>query len=116
MAAQVGPEAKTAIVTSSLTSPNQNDWMRRMVNYRGAKYPKMQLLTTKPSEEDQQLAFQRTQDTLKAFPSVQGIWALSSVAFPGAAEAVQKAGKSGKVAVIGLSTPRAWLSSSKTAL
>jgi ABC-type sugar transport system substrate-binding protein len=105
MAAQEGPDAKTAIVTSSLTAPNQNDWMRRMLTYRRAKYPKMELLTTKPSEEDQQLAFQRTQDILKAYPNVQGIWAISSVAFPGAAEAVQKAGKSGKVAVIGLSTP-----------
>src|SRR5438034_473839 len=105
MAAQAGPAAKTAIVTSSLTAPNQNDWMRRMLTYRREKYPRMELLTTKPSEEDQQLAFQRTQDILKAYPNVQGIWAISSVAFPGAAEAVQKAGKSGKVAVIGLSTP-----------
>jgi rhamnose transport system substrate-binding protein len=106
MAAQAGPDAKTAIVTSSLTAPNQNDWMRRMLTYRREKYPKMQLLTTQPSEESQQLAFQRTQDILKAFPDVDGIWALSSVAFPGAADAVRKAGKSGKVAVIGLSTPQ----------
>lgn len=105
MAAQAGPAAKTAIITSSLTAPNQNDWMRRMLTYRRKKYPKMELLTTRPSEEDQQLAFQRTQDILKAYPDVQGIWGLSSVAFPGAAEAVQKAGKSGKVAVVGLSTP-----------
>src|SRR5438093_145702 len=33
MAAQVGPDAKTAIVTSSLTSPNQNAWKRRMLEY-----------------------------------------------------------------------------------
>jgi rhamnose transport system substrate-binding protein len=105
MAAQVGPAAKTAIVTSSLTAPNQNDWMKRMEKYRSTRYPKMELLTVKPSEEDQQIAFQRTQDILKAYPNVQGLWAISSVAFPGAAEAVQKAGKSGKVAVVGLSTP-----------
>jgi rhamnose transport system substrate-binding protein len=106
MAAQVGPKAKGAIVTSSLTAPNQNEWINLMLEYRRKKYPQMQCVTTKPSEEDQQLAFQRTQDILKAFPKVQGIWALSSTAFPGAAEAVQKAGKSGKVAVIGLATPR----------
>ena len=111
MAAQVGPDAKTAIVTSSMTAPNQNDWMRRMLKYRREKYPQMQLLTVRPSEEDQQLAFQRTQSILKAYPDVEGIWGISSVAFPGAAEGVQKAGKSGKVAVVGLSTPRAWRSS-----
>jgi rhamnose transport system substrate-binding protein len=105
MAAQAGPDAKTAIVTSSLRAPNQNEWMRHMLEYRRKKYPKMELLTMQPSEEDQRLAFQRTQDILKAYPSVQGIWSLSSVAFPGTAEAVQKAGKSGKIAVVGLSTP-----------
>jgi rhamnose transport system substrate-binding protein len=106
MAAQAGPTAKGAIVTSSLTAPNQNEWINLMLEYRRKKYPQMQCLTTKPSEEDQQLAFQRTQDILKAYPDVQGIWALSSTAFPGAAEAVRKAGKSGKVAVIGLATPQ----------
>jgi rhamnose transport system substrate-binding protein len=106
MAAQAGPDAKTAIVTSSMTAPNQNDWMRRMLTYRRKKYPQMRHLTTQPSEESQQLAFQRTQDILKARPEVVGIWALSSVAFPGAADAVRKAGKNGKVAVIGLSTPQ----------
>jgi rhamnose transport system substrate-binding protein len=106
MARQAGPDAKTAIVTSSLTAPNQNDWMRRMLKYRREKYPKMQLLTTQPSEEDQQLAIRRTQTILKAYPDVEGIWGLSSVAFPGAAEGVRQAGKSGKVAVVGLSTPQ----------
>ena len=105
MAAQAGPDAKTAIVTSSLTSPNQNDWMQRMRTYRQKNYPKMELLTTQPSEEDEKKAIERTQDILKAYPDVHGIWGISSVAFPGAAEAVQEAGKSGKVAVVGLSTP-----------
>jgi rhamnose transport system substrate-binding protein len=106
MAEQKGPDAKTAIVTSSLTAPNQNDWMKRMEKYREEKYPEMKVLTVQPSEEDQRLAFQRTQDILKAFPDVEGVWGISSVAFPGAADAVQKAGKSGQIAVVGLSTPQ----------
>src|SRR5207244_9940764 len=55
MAAQAGPNAKTAIVTSSLTAPNQNDWMRRMLEYRREEYPRMELLTTKPADEDQHI-------------------------------------------------------------
>lgn len=106
MAVQVGPEAKTAIVTSSLTAPNQNLWIRRMLEYRRKKYPKMELLTTQPSEEDEAKAIERAQDILKAYPSVQGIWGISSTAFPGAAEGVRKAGESGKIAVVGLATPR----------
>jgi rhamnose transport system substrate-binding protein len=105
MAAQTGGAGEYAIVTSSLTAPNQNDWMKRMDKYRGPKYPRMKVVTVKPSQEDQQLAFQTTQSILKAYPRVKGVWAISSVAFPGAADAVQKAGASGKVAVVGLSTP-----------
>jgi ABC-type sugar transport system substrate-binding protein len=105
MAQQTGDAGDYAIVTSSLTAPNQNDWMKRMETYRTQKYPKMRLVTVKPSQEDQQLAFQVTQSILKAYPAVKGVWALSSVAFPGAADAVHKAGASGKVAVVGLSTP-----------
>jgi rhamnose transport system substrate-binding protein len=105
MARQTGGAGDYAIVTSSLTAPNQNDWMKRMERYRVGKYPKMKVVTVKPSQEDQQLAFQVTQSILKAYPRVKGVWGISSVAFPGAADAVQKGGLTGKVAVVGLSTP-----------
>src|SRR5205814_10120451 len=58
-----------------------------------------------PSNEDQRLAFQVTQDLLKAHPNLKGIFGISSVAFPGAAEAVKQAGKSGQMLVTGLGTP-----------
>jgi ABC-type sugar transport system substrate-binding protein len=105
MADQTGGVGDYAIVTSSLTARNQNDWMKRMERYRQKAFPQMRVVTVKPSQEDQQLAFQRTSDILKAYPAVKGVWGISSVAFPGAADAVQKAGRAGKVAVVGLSTP-----------
>lgn len=105
MAEEAGPEAKTAIITSTLTAPNQVAWLREMKPYMQEKYPKMQVLAVKAPGEDQQRAMQMTQDVLKAYPEVQGIWGLSSVAFPGAAQAVQQSGKSGQVVVTGLSTP-----------
>ena len=70
-----------------------------------AKYPQMQLVAIKPCNEDQQVAFQVTQDLMKAYPDLKGIFGISSVAFPGAAEAVKQAGETGKVLVTGLSTP-----------
>jgi ABC-type sugar transport system substrate-binding protein len=106
MAKQVGGDAKVAVVTSSFTAPNQSEWLKRMKIYMAQRYPKMKLLTVKPSEESLELAFKVTMDILKAYPDVKGIFGLSSVAFPGAAEAVRQAGKKGKVAVVGLSTPR----------
>jgi len=106
MAAQAGEDAKVAIVSSSPTAPNQNAWIAVMKRYMAEKYPKMQIVTIQYPEEDQGRAFSMTQDILKTYPDVKGVFGISSVAFPGAADAVRQAGKSGKVAVVGLSTPK----------
>jgi rhamnose transport system substrate-binding protein len=99
------PTGKVAIITASLTAANQNEWMKHMKTRLAQKYPKLELVAIKPSEEDQKLAFQVAQDLMKAYPDLKGIFAISSVAFPGAAEAIKQAGKSGKVMVTGLSLP-----------
>lgn len=106
MASQVGDDAKVTIVSSSPTAPNQNAWIAVMKRYMAENYPKMQIVTIHYPEEDQGRAFSMTQDILKTYPDVKGVFGLSSVAFPGAADAVRQAGKSGKVAVVGLSTPK----------
>jgi rhamnose transport system substrate-binding protein len=93
-----------AIVTAYLTAANQNEWIKH-IRARLERYPQLKLVATQPSNEDQKLAFQVTQDLLKAYPQLRGILAISSVAFPGAAEAIQQAGQAGKVQVVGLSTP-----------
>lgn len=95
---------KVAIITATLTAANQNAWIEHMKT-RLKEYPKLTLVGIKPSNEDQKLAFSTAQDLMKAYPDLKGIFAISSVAFPGAAEAVKQAGKAGKVAVTGLSTP-----------
>lgn len=101
-----GPDTTgdVAIVTATLTAANQNEWMKFMKE-RLANYPGLKLVAVKPSNEDQKLAFQITQDFMKAYPDLKGVFGISSVAFPGAAEAVKQAGKSGQVLVTGLSTP-----------
>lgn len=98
------PTGEVAIVTARLTAANQNEWMRHM-NERLKKYPGLKLVATKPSNEDQKIAFDVTRDLIKAYPGLRGVFGISSVAFPGAAEAVKQAGKSGQVLVTGLSTP-----------
>jgi ABC-type sugar transport system substrate-binding protein len=103
-AAPESASGKVAIVTATLTAANQNQWIEHMKT-RLAKYPKLELVAVKPSNEDQKLAFSVTQDLMKAYPDLKGVFGISSVAFPGAAEAVKQAGKSGQVFVTGLSTP-----------
>lgn len=101
----IGPAGgKVAIITATLTAANQNEWMKYM-KVRLKAYPKLNLIAVKPCNEDQKLAFQVAQDLMKANPDLKGIFAISSVAFPGAAEAIKQAGKSGQVNVTGLSTP-----------
>jgi len=95
---------EVAIVTASLTAANQNEWIK-YIKERLPKYPGLKLIAIKPSNEDQALALTVTQDLMKAYPNLKGVFAISSAAFPGAAEAVKQAGKSGQVMVTGLSTP-----------
>jgi rhamnose transport system substrate-binding protein len=107
MAEEIGGKGDVAIITGSLTAANQNIWMDWMRKRVAEAYPELNIVTVKPSEEDQQMAFQVAQDLLKAYPNLKGIWGITSVAFPGAARAVRESGYAGKVAVTGLSTPGA---------
>ncbi|MFH1571902.1 MAG: substrate-binding domain-containing protein [Gemmatimonadota bacterium] len=105
LARQTGGAGQVAIITGSLTAANQNIWMEWMTRRLASQYPAMQVVAVKPSEEDQQLAFQVSQDLLKAYPDLAGIFAITSVALPGAAEALRQSGAAGQVALTGLATP-----------
>ena len=104
LAKDVGEKGDVAIVSSSQTSANQNEWMKHMAE-RLKKYPDMKLVATEYPGEDQDKCLSTAKTLLKAHPNLKGMWGISSVAFPGAAEAVRQAGMSGKVKVTGLSTP-----------
>ncbi len=108
VARNVGPEARYIILTGSLTAANQNNWMEEMEKYRRQHFPKMENLspTAKVTDEDQALATQVAIDSLKAYPNLQAIVAITSVALPGAAEGLMKAGVGGRIFLTGLSTPR----------
>jgi rhamnose transport system substrate-binding protein len=105
LASQIGEKADFAIVTSSMTAAGQNAWIAEIKKYLPQAHPGLNLVTILPAEEDQQLAFKITGQILKAYPDVKGIIGLSSVAFPGAADAITQAGLIGKIAVVGMSTP-----------
>ena len=105
MAEGIGGRGRAVIVTGSATSPNQNAWMKAMEARLAEKYPGITLLETLVPEEDQGRARQMTRDALTAHPDLAGVWGITSVSLPGAAEAVRQAGKSGKVFVTGLSLP-----------
>lgn len=108
VAENVAPEAKYVILTGSLTAANQNIWMDYMEQYRQATYPNMVNLseTPKATEEDQALATQVTMDTMKSYPDLQALIAITSTGLPGAAEGLRKTGRANEIFLTGLATPK----------
>lgn len=107
VAEEVGPEANYIILTGSLTAANQIIWINEIETYRAAAYPGMTNLsdTPKATEEDQALATQVATDVLKTYPDLDAIVAITSVALPGAAEALRKEGRAQDIFLTGLATP-----------
>ena len=109
LAEGAGKQAKYIMITGSLTAANQNIWMAEMEKYRLAAYPEMTNLSATPqaSQEDQAMATQVAADSLKAYPIMTGMFGLTTVALPGAAEALRKASAADRVFLTGVSTPNA---------
>jgi ABC-type sugar transport system substrate-binding protein len=121
LVAEIGEDGSFAIVTSSFTAPNQGAWIAEAQAYIANCYPNLTWLETVESQEDQNLAFQQTQALINKYGAdLDGVLGMSSVAFPGAADAVQQAAlcspddaaegvgaadAESAIAVVGLSTP-----------
>lgn len=105
MAEQTGGKGKFMVLTGSLTAPNQVAWLKAMKERMKEKYPDMSVASVQPGEEDLQKGIDLTKNYLQAHPDTTGVFGITSVALPGAAEAIQQQGLKGKVAVTGLTTP-----------
>jgi rhamnose ABC transporter rhamnose-binding protein len=105
MAEETGGKGEFLVVTGSLTAPNQNAWIDAMKKHIKNEYPDMSIASIEPGEEDLQKGIDVTKNYLRANPDTAGVFGLTTVALPGAAEAVQQLGVKDKVAVTGLSTP-----------
>lgn len=105
MGEAVGGEGKVVIITGSTTAPNQNAWIEVMRSRIAEKYPRLELLETLASDEDQAKAYRLARDVINAHDDLAGIWGITTLSLPGAAKAVRDAGKSGQIYVTGLSLP-----------
>jgi rhamnose transport system substrate-binding protein len=105
VASGLSGEGQFAILTASLTAPNQNSWITWMEVQLKEKYPNIQLISVIPTDEDQQTAYAQTQNLIQAYPELKAIVALSTVAQPGAARAIELLEKSGEVLLYGLALP-----------
>jgi rhamnose transport system permease protein len=104
-AAQVmGGKGDFAIITASLTADNMNEWQKYIEQRRQEKYPDIMKITVEPCDDKQQIAFDKANQILNAYPDVKLLMAICSPAVPGAAEAVKQSGRK-DVKVIGLGLP-----------
>ncbi|WP_406677172.1 autoinducer 2 ABC transporter substrate-binding protein [Moorella sp. ACPs] len=98
--------AEYAIITGGLSAANLNSWINYGLEYAKTKYPNLKLVTDKvPSDEKQQVAYQKALELIKAYPNLKGIIGISTPAPIGAAQAVQEKGLQDKVSVVGTALP-----------
>jgi ABC-type sugar transport system substrate-binding protein len=106
--AEIGEDGSFAIVTSTFTTPNQARWIAEMQAYQTKCFPNLTWLETVEAQEDNILSFnQATTLITKYGEDLDGLFGMTSVATPAAAEAVTQAGMCGEIAVVGLATPNA---------
>ncbi|GHV79990.1 autoinducer 2 ABC transporter substrate-binding protein [Spirochaetia bacterium] len=93
-----------AILTGGLSAANLNTWLDYGIDYAKTKYPGLRLVTDRvPTDEKQQVAYQKTLDLITSYPNLKGIVGVSTPTPIGAAQAVQE--KGAKVTVVGSAMP-----------
>ena len=103
---EMGDTGDYAIVTGGLSAANLNSWIDYGLDYAQTAYPGLNLVTDRvPTDEKQQVAYQKTLDLIKAYPNLKGIVGVSTPAPLGAAQAVQEKGMIDDIAVVGTSLP-----------
>ncbi len=105
LAQQIGGKGDVAFVSGGPTATNLNVWIGFMKDHMKAKYPDMKLVSIQYAGEDISKATDVTAQLLSAYPNLKGIVGVNSTAVPGAAQAVLRAGMSGKIAVTGITDP-----------
>jgi rhamnose transport system substrate-binding protein len=105
MAEQTGGKGTYAIVTSTLTAPNQSAWVKAIRKTIKAEYPEMKIAAVIPANADQSLARTVTLSYLRGHPKTTGIMTVDGNALVGVAQAIKDRGLTGKVAATGIGVP-----------
>lgn len=95
-------QGEYAMFIESLTTKSHCEWAVGALNRQNEKYAGMKLVTKKiEHHEDQTLAYTKTKELLTAYPELKGILGLGVASIPGAAKAVEEAGRRGQIAIVG---------------
>jgi simple sugar transport system substrate-binding protein len=106
MAQCMGGEGEYAVFVGSLTSQTHNQWVDGAIAYQKANYPNMTLVGDKNETfDDQQKAYEKAQEVLRAYPNIKGMQGSASTDVAGIGLAVEERGIADKTCVFGTSLP-----------
>lgn len=106
MAKCMGGEGEYAVFVGSLTSQTHNQWVDGAIAYQKANYPNMTLVGDKNETfDDQQQAYAKAQEVLRAYPNIKGMQGSASTDVAGIGLAVEERGLEAKTCVFGTSLP-----------
>ncbi len=95
-----------AAITSTLAAPNQNAWIAGFKTRLSREHPELELVDVRPGHDSEEKARQDTLELLEAQPQVKAIVGFCSPAVPGAAKALEEAGRrDGRVPAFALPKP-----------
>jgi ABC-type sugar transport system substrate-binding protein len=93
------------VLTSELTAPNQNEWIKQIELFMEKEHPEMSVSHVAAAESDQAKARALTKSWLQANPETAGVITVDGNAMPGAAQAVKELGLAGKMPITGIGVP-----------
>ncbi len=102
---RVGADAKVGIVSGEATASNLNAWIGFMQQRAKDKYPRLVLLPPQFSGGTAERAAQVAGDLMTANPDLKALIGVASTTCPGVAQAIETAGKIGKVIGTGYCSP-----------
>lgn len=99
-----GGKGKYIQEVGALTSESHKQWTDAAANLQKTKYPDLQILGDKiETKDDQTISYNKVKEVLKSSPDLAGIQGSAMGDVAGAALAVEEAGLSGKVKIVGTS-------------
>ncbi len=98
-------EGEWAGFVGSFTSKSHNQWVDGAVAYQQKNFPQMKFVGKFEAYDDQQKAYEKTRELLKAYPNLKGIQGSASTDPAGSGLAVEEFGLQDEVFVVGTSIP-----------
>lgn len=102
----MGESGEYAVFVGSLTSKTHNQWVDAAIAYQEANYPDMTHVGDKNETfDDQQQAYAKAQELLRAYPDITGFQGSASTDVAGVGLAIEERGMEDATCVMGTSLP-----------